>query len=51
MPAVIRVVTPAQYDAWMAMAKANAETGKGPGIAETYMTASLEEARKLASAE
>ncbi len=29
MPAVIRVVTPAQYDAWMAMAKANAETGKG----------------------
>jgi cytochrome c oxidase subunit II len=49
MPAVIRVVTVEQYDKWLAMAKANAETGKGPGIAEAYMVASIEEARKLAA--
>jgi cytochrome c oxidase subunit II len=49
MPAVFRVVTEEQYDKWLAMAKANAETGKGPGSADAYMMASIEEQKKLAA--
>jgi cytochrome c oxidase subunit II len=49
MPAVFRVVTEEQYDKWLAMAKANQEQGKGPGIAEDYMLASLEEQKKFAA--
>lgn len=51
MPSVIRVVTAEQYDKWLVMAKANAETGKGPGNAEAFMMASLEELKKLAAAQ
>jgi cytochrome c oxidase subunit II len=49
MPAVFRVVTDEQYEKWLAMAKANQEQGKGPGMADAYMMASLEEVKKLAA--
>jgi cytochrome c oxidase subunit II len=51
MPSVFRVVTIEQYDKWLAMAKTNQESGKGPGIADTYMMASIEEQKKLAAAQ
>jgi cytochrome c oxidase subunit II len=49
MPAVFRVVSPEQYDKWLAMAQENAKTGKGPGIAADFMVASLEEMKKVAA--
>jgi cytochrome c oxidase subunit II len=51
MPAVFRVVTEEQYDKWLVMAKANQETGKGPGIADVFMMASIEEQKKIAAAQ
>ncbi len=52
MPNAIRVVTVEQYDKWLAVAQKNQESGKGPGIAEEYMLASIEEQKKkLASAQ
>jgi cytochrome c oxidase subunit II len=51
MPAVFRVVTAEQYDKWLVMAKANQETGKGPGIADVFMMASIEEQKKIAAAQ
>jgi cytochrome c oxidase subunit II len=49
MPVVFRVVTEEQYVKWLAKAQANQEAGKGPGNAEEYMIASINEKKKLAA--